>query len=361
LLAVPDTPFDPRNVSPKDGLHTGAAVGLSLPQYRRLLSKVVGEGLCTLEELRQENCFSKETLSQLSLPRLTLEELSESKQDGFKKLLFRTQDGLGVESVVIPLHKPGKVTLCLSSQVGCVMGCVFCATTRLTQRRNLEMWEIVDQFIQARTIARRYGADVSGVVFMGMGEPFLNYKNVISSAELFSYPIKNSISGKAITISTVGLVPEIVKYTADRHPFRLSISLGAATDKKRAKLVPIAAKTPIKDVMSAAREYALSRKDRINLAYVCISNQNVSIEDAKALGEIISDTPVRLDLIDVRDSSGKYLPPSATELSIFRDALREYVKQPVARRYSGGGDIEAGCGMLAAKPQNNSLKTFPTA
>lgn len=358
---MPDIRFDPRNIAPKNGPLEGAKVGLSLRQYRRLLSKVLGEGLCSLEELRQENCFSKEILTQIELPRLILEEVSESKLDGFKKLLFRTQDGLGVESVIIPLHKPGKVTLCLSSQVGCVMGCVFCATTRLSQRRNLEMWEIVDQFIQARLIARRDGAEVSGVVFMGMGEPFLNYKNVISSAELFSYPIKNSISGKAITISTVGLVPEIKKYTAEMHPFRLSISLGAATDEKRSQLVPIAAKTPIEELMGAAREYALSRKDRINLAYVCISNHNVSIDDAKALGDVIGDTPVRLDLIDVRDSSGKYLPPSPTELAEFRDALRQYVAQPVARRYSGGGDIEAGCGMLAAKPQNNSLKIFPTA
>ncbi len=349
-----DTCFDPRDESPVNGPKKGAEIGLTERQYRRLLSKVLGDGLCSIEELRGANAFKEDVLSRLSLPRLSLKEVSESKVDGFKKLLFKTHDDLGVECVIIPLLKENKVTVCLSSQVGCVMGCVFCATTRLPKRRNLAMWEIVDQLIQARAIAKQTGASVSGVVFMGMGEPFLNYENVISAAQLFSFPIKNSISGKAITISTVGLVPEIKKFTAEGHPFRLSISLGAATDAKRAKLLPVAARTPIKEVISAARDYALSRKDRVNLAYVCISNENVGVEDARALGEIIADTPVRLDLIDVRDSAGVYTAPTTDELNMFRDALRAHVGQPVARRYSGGGDIEAGCGMLAAKFQQTA-------
>ena len=142
-------------------------------------------------------------------------------------------------------------------------------------------------------------------------------------------------------------VEEIERFTSMKLPFRLSISLGAATDEKRRRLVPVAARTPIATVMEAARKHALTRRDRINLSYVCIRGENVSEDDARALSDLIGDTPVRLDLIDVTDHSGRYEPPSTEELRAFRDALSTYLKQPVARRYSGGADIKASCGSLA--------------
>jgi 23S rRNA (adenine2503-C2)-methyltransferase len=270
-----------------------------------------------------------------------------SSTDGFQKLLFETHDGMKIETVLIPLHKPGAVSLCISSQVGCVMGCTFCATTRMTMRRNLASWEILDQVSQARRIVTAQGRRVTGAVFMGMGEPFLNFENVLIAADWMRQPLENAISGKAITISTVGLVAEIESFTDRKLPFRLSISLGAATDEKRARLVPVAARTPVARVMAAARRHALARNDRINLSYVCISGENVSEDDARELAALIGDTPVRLDLIDVNDTSGRYSPPSAQELKAFRDALAAHLKQPVARRYSGGNDIAASCGALA--------------
>ena len=144
---------------------------------------------------------------------------------------------------------------------------------------------------------------------MGMGEPFLNYDRVLAAAELLRCPYGGAIAAKAITISTVGLVPEIDRYTAEGHRFRLAISLGAATDAKRAELVPVAARTPVAEVMAAARRHALARRDRVMLAYVCISGENVGEDDARALGELIGDTPVRLDLIDVTDPTGRFQPP----------------------------------------------------
>jgi 23S rRNA (adenine2503-C2)-methyltransferase len=180
-----------------------------------------------------------------------------------------------------------------------------------------------------------------------MGEPFLNFTNVIKAARWLHYPLENAISGKAITVSTVGLVPEIEAFTDMKLPFRLSISIGAASDEKRARLVPVASRTPISRVIEAARRHASARGERVNLAYVCIHGENVSEEDARLLGEVIGDTPVRLDLIDVTDHTGRYLPPTAEELKTFRDALSRYLKQPVVRRYSGGADIRASCGSLA--------------
>ena len=125
-----------------------------------------------------------EAVAPIPMPRLTLDGSVVSPIDGFQKLRFRTDEGLSLETVLIPLHKEGAVSICLSSQVGCAMGCVFCATARMTARRNLATWEIIDQFLQARALVQGQGRRVTGVVFMGMGEPFLNYDNVMAAADL---------------------------------------------------------------------------------------------------------------------------------------------------------------------------------
>jgi 23S rRNA (adenine2503-C2)-methyltransferase len=341
--------IDPRSLSPEDFIARATSLGISQDATRRWSGAVVGRGEYIAETIMATSHIPKRLSHHLAnLPALTLTRLQRSERDGFEKLLFHTHDNMPLETVLIPLQKEGAVSLCLSSQVGCVMGCVFCATGKMTQRRNLQSWEIIDQFIQARKIIQSQGRRVTGAVFMGMGEPFLNFDNVIKAAKWLRYPVAHAISGKAITISTVGLVQEINRFTDMNLPFRLSISLGAATDEKRAKLVPVAARTPISEVLAAARRHALARGQRINLSYVCISGENVAVEDAQALADLIGDTPVRLDLIDVTDHSGRFHPPTADELTGFRDALAKYLKQPVARRYSGGADIRASCGSLAA-------------
>jgi 23S rRNA (adenine2503-C2)-methyltransferase len=343
-----DDAVDPRDLSPQDFFSWARARSLSEDSIRRWAGAVVGRGTYQADSIVPSSHIPKRLAHHVrELPSLHLEQHHSSPVDGFQKLLFRTADGLALETVLIPLEKPGAVTVCLSSQVGCVMGCVFCATARMTKRRNLRSWEIIDQFVQARGLVRSQGRRVTGAVFMGMGEPFLNFNNVIKAARWLHFPVEHAISGKAITISTVGLVPEIENFTDLNLPFRLSISIGAASDEKRAKLVPVAARTPVQRVLEAARRHALARKQRINLAYVCIRGENVSESDARMLAELIGDTPIRLDLIDVTDHSGKYFPPTSEELRVFRDALSRYLKQPVVRRYSGGADIRASCGSLA--------------
>jgi 23S rRNA (adenine2503-C2)-methyltransferase len=345
---VIDSPsIDPRDQSPSDFLERGRQLSLSPRNARRWLALVVGRGQHDLAECSRQGILPRRILEKTrELPRLRLEKQLVSDASKFRKLVFRTADGLAVECVLIPLHRPGAVSICLSSQIGCVMGCSFCATGRMSAQRDLQTWEIVDQFIQARAIAHSDGARVTGAVFMGMGEPFLNYDRVLAAAELLSFPIEAAIRAEAITISTVGLVPQIEKFTSEDRRFRLSISLGAATDEKRNLLLPIASRTPVAEIMEAARQHARRRRTRVMLSYVCISGVNVSEDDARALGDLIRDTPVRLDLIDVDDQTGRYLPPAAAELNGFRDALRRYVGQPVVRRYSGGSDIGAACGAL---------------
>ena len=340
--------IDPRSVPPKQFLQEIVKYGVSAGNAHRLIGAVVGKGNLNPGMWTSEGIVNKKISSSLQdLPSLKISEVLTSPTDGFQKIIFETFDGHKIETVIIPLLKENTVSICLSSQVGCVMACSFCATARMPNRRNLKAWEIVDQMHQARTVAAKNGKKVTSAVFMGMGEPFLNYDNVLTAAELISYPVLNAIRSKAITISTVGMLKEIIKFTNEKRPFRLSISLGAATDEKRARLVPVAARTPVKEIMAAARLYAISRNDRINLSYVCISNENIFEEDAKALGELIGDTKVRLDLIEVTDTSGKHKRPSNEELKFFRDKLNIYLRQPVVRRYSGGADIRAACGTLS--------------
>jgi 23S rRNA (adenine2503-C2)-methyltransferase len=340
--------IDPRDLSPDELIRRAGEASLTPRNVRRWLAQVIGEGNCDLSDLQRQGILPRRFLLHTGeLPRLRLDKTVASPSSGFRKLVFRTVDELSLECVLIPLHKSGAVSLCLSSQIGCVMGCSFCATGRMAIRRDLESWEIVDQFIQARALVRETGGHVTGAVFMGMGEPFLNYDRVLAAAELFCFPVRGAISAKAITVSTAGLVPQIDRFTLENRPFRLSISLGGATDEKRRLLVPIAARTPVAEVMAAARRHGEAKRERVMLSYVCISGVNVSEADAKELADLIGGTQVRLDLIDVNDSSGRFLPPSPAELSSFRDALRRHVGQPVTRRYSGGLDIQAACGTLA--------------
>lgn len=342
--------LDPRDQAPAAFATAARRLGADDLAIRRLLSAILGQGIHDPAAWGRSFQVPRRLSDAIGvLPRLRLDRVVTSPRDHFQKLRFLTADGLALETVLIPLHRPGATSVCLSSQVGCAMGCTFCATARMTSRRNLAAWEIIDQWVQARDLARSQGRHVTGAVFMGMGEPFLESvrPRVLAAASLLCCPYGGQIAAKAITISTVGIVPSIDAYTNEGHKYRLSISLGAATDEKRARLVPVAARWPIAEVMAAARRHALARRDRVMLAYVCISGENVGEDDARALGQVIGDTPVRLDLIDVTDPTGRFAPPSAEELKAFRDALTRYVGQPVVRRYSGGADIQAACGTLA--------------
>ncbi|WP_169972708.1 23S rRNA (adenine(2503)-C(2))-methyltransferase RlmN [Tautonia rosea] len=347
-LSVRSTPIDPRNWLPEQFIAYAATRQTPPEPARRLLAAILKDGEHNPVAWNQRFQIPRRLFEDWpALPRLTRERVETSPADGFQKILFRTSDHLAVETVLIPLHKAGAVSICLSSQVGCPMACAFCATARMEQRRNLATWEMIDQWVQARDLARSQGRRVTGTVFMGMGEPFLNYDRVMAAADLLRCPFGGSLSAKAMTVSTVGLVPEIDRFTAERRTMRLSISIGAAIDAKRQMLVPVAARTPVAEVMAAARRHAEARKGRVMISYVCISGVNIGEEDAEAIARVVGDTPVRLDLIDVTDPTGRFEPPSPAELSRFRDALTRHLGQPVVRRYSGGADIQAACGTLA--------------
>jgi 23S rRNA (adenine2503-C2)-methyltransferase len=282
------------------------------------------------------------------VPHLTLIDAVVSPQDGFKKYLFRGEGDGEFEAVRIPLlHRPGdeKYVVCVSSQVGCAMGCRFCATGRMGFRRNLATWEIVDQVLKIQADSTH---PVRGVVFMGMGEPFLNYDRVIRAARVFSEPCGPAIDAKSITISTVGIVPAIRRFTAEGHPYKLIVSLTQADTAKRRELFPIEDKYPLDDLLAALRDHHAVTGKRITLAWTMLGGINTSPEEVDDLVRLTEGLPVLLDLIDVNDATGEFRRPTSEELSVFRDALRAKLSNPVTRRYSGGLDIHGACGMLAA-------------
>ncbi len=281
--------------------------------------------------------------SVVSLPTLEVADRRRSPTDGFTKYLFRLADGLTVEAVRIPIFDD-KYTLCISSQAGCPLACSFCATGRLGLQRSLAAWEIVEQ---VRIVRREADRPVRGVVFMGMGEPFLNYDEVIRAARILSDPSGMAISGKAITISTAGIVPAIERYTDEGWPFRLAISLTAATTEKRRALMPVEKTYPLPQLIEAIRRYATVRKERVTLEYVTIAGVNCGVDDAQALKTLLDGIPIKLNLIEVNDTTGRFHPPGEVERLAFRDAL-QILGQPIVRRYSGGKDVDAACGMLAS-------------
>lgn len=276
---------------------------------------------------------------------LDIVERATDPADGFVKYLLRLHDGLLVEAVRIPLEVPGRFTICLSSQAGCGMGCDFCATGRLGLLRHLEPWEIVGQFLAVRAEA---AGEVTGAVFQGQGEPLHNYANVVRAAQILSHPCGGRISSKAITISTVGLVPAIHRYARERHPYRLIVSLTSAIDERRRSLLPSASAWPVRELADAVRTYQRTSGGRVTIAWVVLGGINTGRDEVDALRKHFDGVPLRLNLIDVNDArEDGYHRASDAELSAFRDELRT-LGIPVVRRYSGGAAKHAACGMLAA-------------
>ncbi|GAC1601532.1 MAG: 23S rRNA (adenine(2503)-C(2))-methyltransferase RlmN [Myxococcales bacterium] len=284
----------------------------------------------------------------------------ETGPDGFCKYLFELDGGDRVEAVRIPVpcEAPGadvsayagkekKYIVCVSSQAGCALACSFCATGALGFSRNLLAHEIVGQVLAVRAEAER---PVHGVVFMGMGEPFLDYDSVLRAARILCHHSGAQIGGRSITLSTADIVPVIRRFTAERHEFRLVVSLTQATPQKLLALMPIEGVHPTADLVAALHDHARARRTRVLVEYVLLGGVNDSVDDARALAGLLDPALVKLDLIDVNGGVGGYRRASPQARSAFLDVLAA-ARMPFGIRYSGGQEVQAGCGQLAAQRQ----------
>lgn len=264
--------------------------------------------------------------------------------DGTTKLICELPDGLMVESVAIPSDQ-GHRTLCISSQVGCSMGCRFCHTARMGCRRNLYPSEIAGQALAAIENIDGKQGKIRNLVFMGMGEPFANYKNVLKSIYILIDDLGLNFSLRRITVSTCGLVPEILRFGQDVDT-GLAISLNAPDNKTRDKIMPINQCYPLSQLLRACRDYKLSPRRRITFEYLLLAGVNDSIEQAALLTKLLKGVPSKINLIPFNESKGiPFKRPAQEQVLAFQKVLREANYTAIIRK-SKGQDISAACGQL---------------
>ena len=272
-----------------------------------------------------------------------------------KKYIFKTIEGNKIESVVIPEKK--RTTLCISTQVGCPLDCKFCATGLMGYKKNLTAGEIFDQF---KLVSKDYkDSAITNIVYMGMGEPLLNFKETVKSLEIFAEELTKGISLKKITVSTAGIAPKIKELEETELKVKLAFSLHSCFEEIRSKIMPINKKYSLKENIEALKSYAMKTKTRITFEYVMLDGINDRDEDIKALARLMSTIPSKLNIIPF--NSLEHMNPSGLagqlrstpieRIQGFADKLREK-NITVMLRNTQGDDIAAACGQLATKLQS---------
>jgi 23S rRNA (adenine2503-C2)-methyltransferase len=292
----------------------------------------------------------REKLSEeFTLPTLTVNHIQHS-EDGTFKLRFKTHDDHYVEGVLIPTVS-GRYTACVSSQIGCSLSCKFCATGYMERKRNLEFDEIYDEVVLLNEICEKeYGKKLSNIVFMGMGEPLLNYKHVLRSIERITSPDGLAMSPKRITVSTAGVAKMIRQLGDDKVKFKLALSLHAANDQKRHEIMPINDTNNIKSLVDALNYFYKQTKNEITFEYILFNNFNDSLKDADELIKVYRQVPADLiNLIEYNPiDAARFEKPSEEKVEAFMYYLGKHRVNARLRR-SRGKDIDAACGQLANK------------
>lgn len=311
------------------------------------------------EWLWQQNASSFEEMTNLSLElrehleenffidRITLDE-EQVSSDRTIKCAFNVGPGKVVEGVLIPTAN--RMTACISSQVGCSLGCEFCATGQLKLLKNLSIGEIVDQVVYLKNLAeQRYGQNLTNIVYMGMGEPLLNYKNVMGSVDRITSPDGLGMSPKRITVSTSGISKMIKQLGDDGAKFNFALSLHAANNKKRSKIMPINDTNTLEDLEESLRYFYDKTGTRVTYEYIVFKDFNDGLEDAQELAEFCKVIPCKVNLLEYNPIDGvEYERTSNEKMDRFAAYLEERNIIVNVRR-SRGKDIDAACGQLVNK------------
>jgi len=263
------------------------------------------------------------------------------------KFLIELKDGLKVESVLIHDDKRGSNTVCCSSQVGCKLNCSFCATAEMGFIRDLDHWEIASQVFIAADHLRGSNEKITNAVIMGMGEPFLNYDNLIKALDLLNDEDGFSLGARRISVSTAGITPMIKRFSKASQ-FNLAISLHSPFQKEREQLMPIAKKYPLWQLMKAAEQYVLDTSRKVMLEYLLLDGINTSPRHLDRLKELTKNKLFTINLVKYHPTASMYTSPGDKEISLIMDYLRNSGGDVTLRR-SKGVDIDAACGQLAIK------------
>ncbi|MFH1423627.1 MAG: 23S rRNA (adenine(2503)-C(2))-methyltransferase RlmN [Candidatus Nealsonbacteria bacterium] len=285
---------------------------------------------------------------------LTVEKELTSKDGGTSKVLLSAQDGSKIEAVLMrhgstdsPLT--GRSTVCISSQVGCSVGCEFCATGQLGLKRNLSDWEMVEQVLFFAKILKKKQKRVDNVVFMGMGEPFLNYDNVLSAVKIINDQHGLNLGARHISISTCGVVEGIKRFTDEDLQVNLAISLHAANNTLRSKLVPLNKKYSIEAILTAVDEYIKKTRRKVMFEYLMIAGVNDSEKDARDLSKLLKRPLCFVNLISYNPiGHSDFKSSSAVQIKKFKETLERFGVF-VTQRHEFGKEIKGACGQLAGK------------
>jgi len=323
-----------------------ASLGKERYRLLQVLKWLYPIGIHSIADMTNLSKKFREELSQVSFVSRLLPARIEEARDGTKKFLFQLDDGNRIESVLIP--DKSRLTLCISTQAGCAMGCRFCLTGKKGLKRDLTASEILNQILAVRE-NRPENTSITNIVLMGMGEPLANYENTLKAISWMSCPDAFKFSSRRITLSTVGLIPEIERLAREKVTFQLAISLNASNDETRSRLMPINRRYPLKDLLAVCRRFPLRPRTRITFEYVLIEGVNDSIQDAKELVRILRGIPSKVNLIPLNEAPATPFKRSPEEkIRKFQEVLMESGLTTIVRT-SKGLEISAACGQLEAK------------
>lgn len=309
----------------------------------QVLAAVYRRGVADFAAIREVPAPVRTALAaEFGLPRLDPTFVAHAADDT-RKLLFTLDAQAAVEAVLIP--DPPRLTLCISSQAGCGMGCAFCATARLGLSRNLSATEIVGQVLAAREILRP-GERLSNIVFMGMGEPLANYDAVVDAIRILTADWGFGLSGRRITVSTVGLVPAMRRLVRET-PVQLAVSLGGTTDEQRTRLMPVNRRYPLHVLLEACRALPIAQRRRITFEYVLLAGVNDAPEDARRLVRLLHGIRAKVNVIPFNAfPEAGFVGPARPAMERFQRSLLDHGVHATIRE-SRGRDIQAACGQLA--------------
>lgn len=293
--------------------------------------------------------------AEIRAPEIALDQLAA---DGTRKWLLRLADGNCIETVFIPEVDRG--TLCVSSQVGCTLNCAFCATGHQGFNRNLDVHEIIGQLWLANRVLARdatAGRAITNVVMMGMGEPLLNFDNVVAAMKIMLDDLGYGLSRRRVTLSTAGMVP-MLERLREECPVSLAVSLHATNDALRNELVPLNRKYPIAELLDACRKYVEGdSRRRVTFEYVMLAGVNDSLEHARALVKLLDGVPAKVNLIPYNPfPQGRFQRSDQATIERFRDVLQRANLTTITRK-TRGDDIDAACGQLAGRIQDRTPRS----
>jgi 23S rRNA (adenine2503-C2)-methyltransferase len=337
---------DLRNLSSSELEAFIASFGKERYRTIQILRWLYQKGVHSFDEMTNLSKRFREQLSQVSFISILHPLRIEETRDGTKKFLFELQNKNRIESVLIP--DKGRLTLCISTQAGCAFGCKFCLTGKMGWKRNLTTSEILNQILAVRETLHGKRS-ITNIVLMGMGEPLANYENTMKAIELMLHPDAFKFSSRRVTLSTVGLLPEMEKMTKERIRFRLAISLNATDEETRSDLMPVNRRYPLKKVLELCRRFPLQPRSRITFEYVMVKDINDSSLDAKRLLKMLKGIPSKVNLIPLNEAPGiPFKRPSDETVREFQEILMEGGLTAIVRT-SKGAEISAACGQLSGK------------